>query len=130
MASLNPFITIIFIITSTFSFTSSHKTPFKLSTIASEPTVLPDSLPPSQSPALSPDITPLFPTPSTTTNPPADSSLPIIPSSPSPPNPDSLSTPHPEFTISPTAAPPESSALAFKLSFLLNLALLFLGFFI
>ncbi|KAK3407369.1 hypothetical protein EUGRSUZ_K03437 [Eucalyptus grandis] len=63
-------------------------------TISAAPSLLPSS-PLSPSPALSPDITPLLPSPGSEAAAPDASMLPIIPSSPSPPNPDEMLAPGP-----------------------------------
>ncbi|KAF9669374.1 hypothetical protein SADUNF_Sadunf14G0101000 [Salix dunnii] len=74
----------------------------KLSTISAAPAFLPDA-PLSSPPALSPDIQPLFPSPGVEAPSPTESSLPTIPSSPSPPNPGDILAPGPErFPISPS----------------------------
>ncbi|MCD9558763.1 hypothetical protein HAX54_016348 [Datura stramonium] len=84
------------------------------SAISAAPALLPN--PPSSSPplpALSPDISPLFPSPGGSELAPTDSSLPLIPSSPSPPNPDAMIAPGPIFMpFSPTESLPVSSAVS------------------
>ncbi|CAL5208943.1 unnamed protein product [Lathyrus oleraceus] len=70
------------------------------------------------SPTLSPDMEPLFPSPGRTAFSPSDSSLPTIPSSPSPPNPDisshqgpgSASPPSESESISPALSPSSQGA--------------------
>lgn len=80
------------------------------SAISAAPALLPN--PPSSSPALSPDISPLFPSPGGSELAPTDSSLPLIPSSPSPPNPDAMIAPGPIYMpFSPTESLPVSSAV-------------------
>ncbi|KAM3326294.1 hypothetical protein BC332_07236 [Capsicum chinense] len=97
-------------------FTSSlalHKTSLlnvPASAISAAPALLPN--PPSFSPTLSPDISPLFPSPGGSELAPTDSSLPLIPSSPSPPNPDAMIAPGPIYMpFSPTESLPVSSAV-------------------
>ncbi|KAK1354095.1 Classical arabinogalactan protein 26 [Heracleum sosnowskyi] len=87
-----------------------------ISVISAAPSVLPFEPPlssppatsPSSSSALSPDITPLFPTPAGPS--PAQSSLPLIPSSRSPPNPDEVTSPGPIMALQPSGLFPDSSA--------------------
>ncbi|XP_076899849.1 classical arabinogalactan protein 26-like [Bidens hawaiensis] len=91
-------------------------------TISSLPLPLP--LPPpssSPTPASSPDITPLFPTPSKGDISPSEASLPIIPSSPSPPNPDDMPTfgPNTMTNISPSGSLPASGSWTFGASMML-----------
>lgn len=81
------------------------------STISAAPALLPDPTSPSSSPpALSPDIYPIFPTPGGSQLAPSDSSAPLIPSSPSPPNPDAFSALGPEAAFSPEGVLPDSSS--------------------
>ncbi|XP_074302900.1 classical arabinogalactan protein 26-like [Silene latifolia] len=101
------------------------KTTIKLVTIAAEPAVLPYSPVTSPPPGLSPDIIPLFPTPGSRSDSSPDSSLPVIPSSLSPPDPDSQDT-HPESSIAPSGAVLESSGFALSLSVSLTSAILLL----
>ncbi|CAN4091464.1 unnamed protein product [Withania somnifera] len=80
------------------------------SAISAAPALLPNL--PSSSPALSPDISPLFPSPGGSELAPTDSSLPLIPSSPSPPNPDAMVAPGPFYMpFSPTESLPVSSTV-------------------
>nr|XP_009770112.1 PREDICTED: classical arabinogalactan protein 26 [Nicotiana sylvestris] len=83
------------------------------STISAAPALLPN--PPLSSPplpALSPDISPLFPSPGGSELAPTDSTLPLIPSSPSPPNPDAMIAPGPTFfPFSPSESLPVASAV-------------------
>ncbi|KAF3436384.1 hypothetical protein FNV43_RR23476 [Rhamnella rubrinervis] len=85
----------------------------KFSTISAAPALLPGAplSPLSSSPTLSPDITPLFPSPGGVPLSPTQSSLPTIPSSPSPPNPDYVAAPGPDFALPPsgTSLPASSS---------------------
>lgn len=77
------------------------------SSISAAPALLPNP------PALSPDISPLFPSPGGSELAPTDSSLPLIPSTPSPPNPDAMIAPGPLYMpFSPTQSLPVSSAVA------------------
>ena len=95
----------------------------KVSTISAAPAVLPGA--PVYSPALSPDINPLFPSPSGEALPPSESSLPTIPSSQSPPNPDVVAAPGPyELAISPSGSLPESSSVSIASNFVMLLGLL------
>lgn len=92
-----------------------HKSPSLLnvtaSAISAAPALLPNP-PLSNSPSLSPDISPLFPSPGGSELAPTDSSLPLIPSSPSPPNPDAMIAPGPIYMpFSPTESLPVSSAV-------------------
>ncbi|CAI9781133.1 unnamed protein product [Fraxinus pennsylvanica] len=85
------------------------------STISAAPALLPYpplSAPP---PALSPDIAPLFPSPGGSELSPSESSMPTIPSSPSPPNPDVMAAPGPGVALPPEGLLPDSSALALNL---------------
>ncbi|XP_055814263.1 classical arabinogalactan protein 26-like [Solanum dulcamara] len=85
-----------------------HKVPS--SAISAAPALLPNP-PSSNSPALSPDISHLFPSPGGSELAPTDSSLPLIPSSPSPPNPDAMIAPGPIYMpFTPTESLPVSSA--------------------
>lgn len=74
------------------------------STIAAAPSSLP------LSPSLPPDISPLFPTPQLS---PTESSLPIIPSTPSPPKPDddAMAAQAPVLAVAPSGILPDSSSL-------------------
>ncbi|KAF6157804.1 hypothetical protein GIB67_038272 [Kingdonia uniflora] len=97
---------------------SIHSLKVATSTISAAPAVLPDapiSLPPSST--LSPDITPLLPLPKGSTTSPSPnespSSVPTIPSNPSPPNPDEFISPGPDSAVSPfgsSSLPPMTSA--------------------
>ncbi|XP_057782423.1 classical arabinogalactan protein 26-like [Salvia miltiorrhiza] len=82
------------------------------STISAAPALLPDPISPSSSspPALSPDMYPVFPSPGGPELAPSDSSAPLIPSSPSPPNPDALAAPGPGAALSPMGMQPDSSS--------------------
>ncbi|KAK2646562.1 hypothetical protein Ddye_021757 [Dipteronia dyeriana] len=64
----------------------------------------PQSLPPYQE--LSPDISPLLPSPGGVLPSPAESSMPTIPSNPSPPNPDDFLATGPESAFSPFGSMP------------------------
>ncbi|KAK3004156.1 hypothetical protein RJ639_019052 [Escallonia herrerae] len=81
-----------------------------ISDISAAPAILPNAPLSSPVPTLSPDITPLFPSPSGSGLSPSESSLPIIPSSPSPPNPDDMFAPGPSMVIAPSGSLPFSSA--------------------
>lgn len=78
-----------------------------VSTISAAPTTLPGA--PLFSPTLSPDIEPLFPTPGGAAYSPSDSSLPTIPSSPSPPDPDPFGHPGPVLAFPPSESMPASA---------------------
>ncbi|XP_059434590.1 classical arabinogalactan protein 25 [Corylus avellana] len=81
----------------------------KASTIAATPSFLTNPPPLSPFQELSPDIAPLLPSPGGVV-PPTGSSIPTIPSSPSPPNPDELVAPGPDSAFSPLGSLPASSA--------------------
>ncbi|KAK3041442.1 hypothetical protein RJ639_000419 [Escallonia herrerae] len=81
-----------------------------ISDISAAPAILPNAPLSSPAPTLSPDITPLFPSPSGSGLSPSESSLPIIPSSPSPPNPDDMFAPGPTMVIAPSGSLPFSSS--------------------
>ncbi|KAK4357302.1 hypothetical protein RND71_022912 [Anisodus tanguticus] len=108
---------VIFLICHDFSLSLAlHKTSLlnvPTSSISAAPALLPNppiSAPPL--PAFSPDISPLFPSPGGSELAPTDSSLPLIPSSPSPPNPDAMIAPGPIYMpFSPTESLPVSSAV-------------------
>ncbi|MFS7987361.1 putative classical arabinogalactan protein [Helianthus anomalus] len=75
----------------------------------------PSSSSSSHSPASSPDITPLFPSPSKGELSPTEASLPIIPSSPSPPNPDDITSFGPNtMAISPSVSQHVSSSVSWS----------------
>ncbi|KAJ4727594.1 classical arabinogalactan protein 26-like [Melia azedarach] len=101
----------------------------QFSTISAAPAFLPSTAPlpsPSASaPTLSPDITPLFPTPKGMAPSPAASSLPTIPSSPSPPNPDDLLAPGPQTAFAPSGLLPASSSVSLASTGHQNFALFF-----
>ncbi|KAI4349603.1 hypothetical protein L6164_010169 [Bauhinia variegata] len=86
-----------------FSLSMATRQSMHDSIISAAPAVLPDV--PVASPTLSPDIGPLFPTPAR----PTYSSLPTIPSSQSPPNPDVLATPTTQLAFPPMSSVPSSS---------------------
>ncbi|XP_023908892.1 classical arabinogalactan protein 26 [Quercus suber] len=94
----------------------------KVSTISAAPAVLPGA--PVYSPALSPDISPLFPSPGGEAVPPSESSVPTIPSSQSPPNPDVTVAPGPDSAFPPSGTLPESSTVSIAPSGPLNLVVL------
>ncbi|XP_019426625.1 PREDICTED: classical arabinogalactan protein 26 [Lupinus angustifolius] len=75
-----------------------------VSTISAAPTVLSNA--PLASPTLSPDIEPLFPTPGGDVFSPSESSLPTIPSSPSPPNIDVFGNPGSVSAFPPSVSTP------------------------
>ncbi|CAI9785635.1 unnamed protein product [Fraxinus pennsylvanica] len=86
------------------------------STISAAPSLLP--YPPLSAPPpalLSPDIAPLFPSPGGSELSPSESSMPTIPSSPSPPNPDETAAPGPGFAFPPDGQRLDSSAVALNL---------------
>ncbi|XP_042010357.1 classical arabinogalactan protein 26-like [Salvia splendens] len=80
------------------------------STISAAPALLPDPISPTSPPALSPDIYPVFPSPGGPELAPSDSSVPLIPSSPSPPNPDAFAAQGPGAAFSPLGMLPDSSS--------------------
>ncbi|MCD7468031.1 hypothetical protein HAX54_005818 [Datura stramonium] len=99
----------IFLICQSFS---SSLASMPASTISAAPALLPN--PPLSSPplyAFSPDITPLFPSPGGSELAPSDSSLPTIPSSLSPPNPDAMVAPGPFMPFQPSGSFPIHSAI-------------------
>ncbi|XP_055829749.1 classical arabinogalactan protein 26-like [Solanum dulcamara] len=106
--STKPFLIplMIFLICQSFS---SSLASMPASTISAAPALLPN--PPISSPPLSPDITPLFPSPGGSELAPSDSSLPTIPSSLSPPNPDAMVAPGPFMPFQPSASFPIHSAI-------------------
>ncbi|XP_028804241.1 classical arabinogalactan protein 26-like [Neltuma alba] len=101
MASFGSF-TAIFLALIASHFSSSLASPpsVRFSAISAAPTVLPGA--PLASTPLSPDIEPLFPSPGKSAFSPSDSSLPTIPASPSPPNPDAFGTPGPVMAFPPS----------------------------
>ncbi|KAI4301340.1 hypothetical protein L6164_034628 [Bauhinia variegata] len=90
-----------------FSLSVATRENMHVSSISAAPAVLPGV--PVASPTLSPDIEPLFPSPAGPAQSPTDSSLPTIPSSPSPPNPDALATPTSQVAFPPLSSEPASS---------------------
>nr|XP_009587775.1 classical arabinogalactan protein 26-like [Nicotiana tomentosiformis] len=122
--SKKPFLIILMIFLVCHSFSSSltldRTSPRKVpaSTISAAPALLPN--PPLSSPpfpALSPDITPLFPSPGGSELAPSDSSLPTIPSSLSPPNPDAMLAPESLMPFQPSGSLPVYSAVPLPLFF-------------
>ncbi|PIN06764.1 hypothetical protein CDL12_20680 [Handroanthus impetiginosus] len=111
--SVSPFL--IVLIATFMAFSSSFALGKNLpsSTISAAPALLPDRIAPSlsASPALSPDISPLFPSPRGSELSPSDSSLPLIPSSPSPPNPDAVVGLGPGVALSPPGISQDSSSV-------------------
>ncbi|KAM3231476.1 hypothetical protein P3S67_008688 [Capsicum chacoense] len=106
----------IFLISQSLSLSSSSSSSLAslppASSISAAPALLPN--PPTSSPplsALSPDITPLFPSPGGSELAPSDSSIPTIPSSLSPPNPDAMVAPGPLMPFQPSASFPIHSAI-------------------
>ncbi|KAG6700198.1 hypothetical protein I3842_08G100600 [Carya illinoinensis] len=93
-----------------------------VSTISAAPALLPSA--PVSSPALSPDISPLFPSPGGVALPPSESSLPTIPASRSPPNPDSTVAPAHDAAFPPSKSLPESSSISMAPSWSLYIAVL------
>ncbi|KAE8721135.1 hypothetical protein F3Y22_tig00016725pilonHSYRG00147 [Hibiscus syriacus] len=79
-------------------------------TISAALAILP-SAPLASSASLPPNIEPLFPTPNGVVPSPTDSSVPMIPSSPSPLNPDDILAPAPGFAISPADPLPVSTSV-------------------
>ncbi|KAL5701444.1 hypothetical protein ACHQM5_026779 [Ranunculus cassubicifolius] len=91
------------------AFTVSPSLGLVTSTISAAPAILPEA--PISAP-LSPDITPLFPSPKGMSPAPngESSSLPTIPSSLSPPNPDEIVSYGPDVAMPPSATMPMSTA--------------------
>ncbi|CAL9068288.1 unnamed protein product [Musa banksii] len=88
----------------------SFPLPLKTFTISAAPALLPSTPEFSSSaPALAPDTMPVFPTPGGRAGTPPISSLPIIPSSPSPPNPDEI---QPNSAVAPSGSTNLTSAAA------------------
>ncbi|KAM7495919.1 hypothetical protein LguiA_020333 [Lonicera macranthoides] len=88
------------------------------STISAAPALLPNPPLSSPSPTLSPDISPLFPSPAGDGLSPTESSLPIIPSSPSPPNPDDMvAASGPGMAFPPSESMPTSSSVPLNVQF-------------
>ncbi|XP_047334079.1 U1 small nuclear ribonucleoprotein C [Impatiens glandulifera] len=90
-----------------------HDLPIKPSSIAASPAAGFFPHPPLSSPppAFSPDTLPLFPSPGAATPSPTESSIPTIPSSQSPPNPDVIGASGPDSAMSPAGTLlPSSSA--------------------
>ncbi|XP_011082503.1 classical arabinogalactan protein 26-like [Sesamum indicum] len=111
--SITPFLIVLL---SIFMAISSSLANLPASTISAAPALLPDPISPSSPPpALSPDITPLFPSPAGSELSPTESSVPIIPSSPSPPNPDVVAAPGPDMAFPPSGLLPDSSSLRLNL---------------
>ncbi|KAL7151287.1 hypothetical protein ABFS83_04G020900 [Erythranthe nasuta] len=112
-SSKNPSCAIL-VITTTFiailssTLATSKESNLPSSTISAAPALLPDPGSPLPAPALSPDMYPDFPSPGGSGLSPAESSVPLIPSSPSPPNPDSIASPEPAFALSPLGVLPDS----------------------
>ncbi|KAJ8748388.1 hypothetical protein K2173_003025 [Erythroxylum novogranatense] len=123
MASFCSFLSMLMIFMATFSSLplTCHQVHAQFSTIAASPTFLPHA-PLSSPPSLAPAMEPLFPTPGADAPSPADSSMPTIPASPSPPNPDVALAPGPEMAISPTGLLPTSSSVSLSLCGPVNLA--------
>ncbi|KAF8387929.1 hypothetical protein HHK36_026591 [Tetracentron sinense] len=99
-----------FMISPSLSLSSSHLR-LESYAISAAPALLPSS-PISPSPNLSPDITPLFPSPGAVVvpSPTGSSSMPTIPSNPSPPNPDEMLAPGPDLAFSPSGSDSASSS--------------------
>ncbi|XP_062150349.1 classical arabinogalactan protein 25 [Alnus glutinosa] len=89
--------------------------------IAATPSFLTNPPPLSPFQELSPDILPLLPSPGGAV-PPTGFSMPTIPSSPSPPNPDELVAPGPDSAFSPLGSLPASAAAPKVLVSYLNTA--------
>lgn len=105
------------------------------STISAAPALLPDIsnhnlIAPSsnEAPTLSPDISPLFPSPGGSELSPTESSEPLIPSSPSPPNPDQMVYPGPAMApFASSGLLPDSYACMMKVPVLLSSVVVLLG---
>ncbi|GFZ14053.1 hypothetical protein Acr_24g0002430 [Actinidia rufa] len=93
-------------------------------TISAAPALLPS--PPLSPPSteLSPDISPLLPSPGSKLPSPTGSSIPTIPSNPSPPNPDEIPGFAPDFAVSPSGSKLISASSSLSLFGFLNLAIL------
>ncbi|KAH7844436.1 hypothetical protein Vadar_027973 [Vaccinium darrowii] len=91
--------------------------------ISAAPAVLPDP-PLSPFQELSPDITPLFPSPGGELPSPTGSSIPTIPSTLSPPNPDAVAIAGPYSALSPYGSELVSAASSPSVFGFLNLAVL------
>ncbi|KAI3460840.1 hypothetical protein Pfo_017503 [Paulownia fortunei] len=110
--SISPILIVLTAIFMAISSSLASEKNLPASTISAAPALLPDpSAPLSAPPALSPYITPLFPSPGGSELSPSESSLPIIPSSPSPPNPDAMAAPGPGMAFAPSGLLPDSSSL-------------------
>ncbi|XP_027338195.1 classical arabinogalactan protein 26-like [Abrus precatorius] len=98
MASYNAYFMIIIMSFMLSPMLSSYSQPIpKVPTLSSSPATLTDPPPSPLSPfqELSPDIAPLLPSPGGVLPTPAGSDIPLIPSNPSPPNPDDIIAPGP-----------------------------------
>ncbi|KAI3469452.1 hypothetical protein Pfo_026115 [Paulownia fortunei] len=80
-------------------------------TISAAPALLPNP-PLSPYTELSPDIAPLLPSPGATAHSPVGSSMPTIPSTRSPPNPDTTTSIGPDTAVAPTGSLQDSSAVS------------------
>ncbi|CAK9178052.1 unnamed protein product [Ilex paraguariensis] len=116
------FIRSLLVLVLTFMPCPSYQLNLPTSTISAAPAVLPEA-PLSSPPTLSPDISPLFPSPGGSELSPSQSSVPIIPSSPSPPNPDAMVAPGPFMAFSPSGSLPASSAIPRNVSETLSLVM-------
>ncbi|KAK4273164.1 hypothetical protein QN277_021618 [Acacia crassicarpa] len=120
MASFWPFTTILLaLIVSHCSSSLASPPSVRISTISAAPTVLPAA--PMASAPLSPNIEPLFPSPGKAAFSPSDSSLPTIPASPSPPNPDAFGVPGPVMALPPSQSMPAHAPASHSSSHPLNL---------
>ncbi|KAL4588229.1 hypothetical protein LXL04_001111 [Taraxacum kok-saghyz] len=117
--SSTPFILLLALFLLSFSPSHLSSAQMAANTISAAPALLP-TLPPlssssSSSPASSPDITPLFPSPGKGDLSPTESSLPTIPSNPSPPNPDDIPSYGPNtMAIEPSASLPLASSVSWN----------------
>ncbi|XP_057780137.1 classical arabinogalactan protein 26-like [Salvia miltiorrhiza] len=108
--SISAFLILLTTISLTFSWTSASASDSNINLPASTISAAPSSSL-SLSSSLPPDISPLFPTPQLS---PTESSLPIIPSTPSPPKPDddAMAAQGPVLAAAPSRFLPDSSSLS------------------
>ncbi|XP_041016743.1 classical arabinogalactan protein 26 [Juglans microcarpa x Juglans regia] len=122
MASIWSILTMFMLFAAYSSLASASALNMKVSTISAAPAILPSA--PASPPVLSPDISPLFPSPGGVALPPSESSLPTIPSSQSPPNPDFLVAPGHDAAFPPSESLPASSSISIAPSGPLDFVLL------
>ncbi|KAG6647754.1 hypothetical protein I3843_07G098200 [Carya illinoinensis] len=122
MASFWSILTMFMLFAAYSSLASASALNMKVSTISAAPAILPSA--PASPPVLSPDISPLFPSPGGVARPSSESSLPTIPSSRSPPNPDFLDSPGHDAAFPPSGSLPASSSISIAPSGPLDFVLL------